>query len=52
LLITIGPQCAGKTTFLTTIPNTIDISIDDQPQTYEAVQVETVLSILAKGRYA
>ena len=50
LLITIGPQCAGKTTYLRTIPDCIDISIDDQPHTYEPVDVSTVLYILQTDR--
>lgn len=51
LLITIGPQCAGKTTYLRTIPDCIDISIDNQPHTYEQVEVSTVLQLIQTDRY-
>lgn len=46
LLITIGPQCAGKTTFLSSIGGAIDVTVDEQPGTYERVAIKHVVSIL------
>ena len=38
LYITIGPQCAGKTTYLRkSIPDVIDITIDDQDGVYHSL---------------
>ena len=44
LIITIGPQCAGKTTFLRQIDHDIvDICLDDQPDVYITVPTSLVL---------
>jgi hypothetical protein len=51
LYITIVPQCAGKTTYLSKMPSTIDIAIDDQKGTYEAVDVRTALGVAMTRRY-
>eukprot|EP00602_Paraphysomonas_sp_CaronLab_P004470 CAMPEP_0185033970 /NCGR_PEP_ID=MMETSP1103-20130426/23423_1 /TAXON_ID=36769 /ORGANISM="Paraphysomonas bandaiensis, Strain Caron Lab Isolate" /LENGTH=333 /DNA_ID=CAMNT_0027570433 /DNA_START=136 /DNA_END=1137 /DNA_ORIENTATION=+ len=43
MIITIGPQCAGKSTYLNSIPGIQDISIDDMSRTYASVPVRDVL---------
>lgn len=48
LYVTVGPQCAGKTTFLSQIPGAIDVAMDDQKGTYEAVSTRTVLELARK----
>lgn len=43
LLITIGPPCAGKTTYLSTRCD-VDVCIDDGPNVYKAVAFEEALA--------
>lgn len=45
IYITIGPQCSGKTTFLSRQrqPSVIDIALDDQPNVYVPVPTEFFL---------
>jgi len=43
LYISIGPQCSGKTTVLSEIPNLLDVAFDDQPFTYERVPLARFL---------
>ena len=50
LLVTIGPQCAGKTTYLSNIPHVIDITMDDQPFTYAALPKEGILRYIKHRR--
>jgi ABC-type phosphate/phosphonate transport system ATPase subunit len=50
LLITIGPQCAGKTTYLRNVEGAIDICNDDQKGTYELVEVKHILHIIKNSR--
>ena len=40
LLISIGPQCAGKTTLISQYPNVVDVNFDDQRFTYERVPLK------------
>ena len=42
LLITVGPQCCGKTTFLAQLNNVRDISLDNQPGTYNKIEVSMI----------
>lgn len=49
LLITIGPQCAGKTTYLSSLGHVTDIAIDDIPGTYEKLSVVEILNYHEAG---
>jgi hypothetical protein len=42
LYITIGPQCCGKTTFLSHL-DALDINMDSMPHTYQPVPLDDVL---------
>lgn len=44
LVITIGPQCSGKTTFLRKYRKIKDVSIDDVPSVYEKVPIQALIS--------
>jgi hypothetical protein len=44
LVVTIGPQCSGKTTFLRKYMRIKDVAIDDVPGVYEKVLVEALVS--------
>ena len=47
LIITIGPQCAGKTTYISQqLPHAIDITMDDQPFTYESILKTDLIDFL------
>ena len=43
LLITIGPVCSGKTTYLKNYGNIIDIAIDDAPNSYRKMKIDDIL---------
>jgi hypothetical protein len=45
MYLTIGPQCCGKTTYLSHM-NVLDINMDSMPQTYEPVPLEDILHYL------
>jgi hypothetical protein len=54
LLITIGPQCSGKTTFLSQyahehLSSIVDISMDAIPRTYEQISVRSILQYQETG---
>lgn len=49
LYVTIGPQNSGKTTFLKTIPNLIDVAIDDDPEVYRHIPLEVIDNINTKN---
>ena len=49
LYVTIGPQNSGKTTFLKTIPNLIDVAIDDDPEVYRHLPLEVIDNINNKN---
>ena len=49
LYVTIGPQNSGKTTFLKTIPNLIDVAIDDDPEVYRHLSLEVIDNINNKN---
>lgn len=44
ILITIGPQCCGKTTYLKMIDDIVDIAIDDSPGTYEKINIDEIIN--------
>ena len=46
LLITIGPQCCGKTTFIKNMGSVIDIAIDNIPQVYEKIPLEAIQALV------
>ena len=49
ILLTVGPQCCGKTTFLKSLnENVIDISLDEIPGTYDIVNINTVFDSIVK----
>ncbi|GMH90416.1 hypothetical protein TrVE_jg4136 [Triparma verrucosa] len=44
MIITVGPQCAGKTTYLSqTYPDIVDVAIDDQPSVYIPIPIAQFL---------
>jgi len=45
LFISIGPQCAGKTTVLSRLPNVVDVNFDDQQFTYAAIPLQHFMSV-------
>lgn len=49
LYVTIGPPNSGKTTFLKTIPNLIDVAIDDDPEVYKHLPLEVIDNINNKN---
>lgn len=49
LFVTIGPQCAGKTTYLSSFGCVTDVSIDDMTGTYEKVQFDEIVSYNETG---
>lgn len=56
LLITIGPQCAGKTSYLANYSKennekVVDISMDDIDRTYERISVPMILEYQETGQY-
>jgi hypothetical protein len=59
LLITIGPQCAGKTSFLTNYSEVqglqdqevLDVSLDNMTRTYEKITVRSILNYQETGIY-
>jgi RNase adaptor protein for sRNA GlmZ degradation len=50
LIITIGPQCSGKTTYLAQLPDVADIAIDNMPGTYEQISVQSIIKYQETGR--
>ena len=45
LYVTIGPQNSGKTTFLKTVSNLIDVAIDDDPEVYRHLPLDVLDNI-------
>ena len=48
--VTIGPQCSGKTTYLSQHDNMLDISMDNVPGTYEKVSVTAIQNYHETGK--
>jgi hypothetical protein len=46
MFISIGPQCAGKTTVLSRQPNMVDVNFDDQQFTYSPVPLKHFMRLL------
>ena len=47
LIIAIGPQCAGKTTYISQqLSHAIDITMDEQPFTYESILTTDLIDFL------
>jgi hypothetical protein len=46
MFISIGPQCAGKTTVLSRLPNMVDVNFDDQQFTYSPVPLKHFMRLL------
>lgn len=46
MYVTIGPQCSGKTSYLSAIPNLIDISMDATPGVYYSLPVSELLNVV------
>jgi hypothetical protein len=54
LLITIGPQCSGKTSYLTSYcqdHDVLDVSIDNMTRTYEKISVSSIIDYQETGLY-
>ena len=44
LLITVGPQCCGKTTYLSSLSGSVlDIAMDNMPCAYSSVDINQIL---------
>ena len=49
ILVTVGPQCSGKTTFLKGLSeNVIDNTLDEIPGTYDVLKVNIVFDNIVK----
>jgi len=42
IYISIGPQCSGKTTFLSGIDGIVDISLDNVGSTYSSIDINVL----------
>jgi ABC-type uncharacterized transport system ATPase subunit len=49
MLVTIGPQCAGKTTYLSSFGSVTDVTIDDMIGTYEKISVDDIINYQERG---
>lgn len=48
--ITVGPQCSGKTTYLSELDGIIDISLDNVGSTYKVMNVCDLFEDIVKPR--
>ena len=46
MYVTIGPQCSGKTSYLSAIPYLVDISMDDTPGVYFSLPVFDLINMM------